>query len=542
MTNADLIEHAASQGIRPPGVVVAWAEDPAWPAGLALAAGRLQPLIFVSTPGGLSGVATGEAADAFAQGIEARIAALPVSWQELGDDIDAVTLCLNVPARARAPGADERDFRALTDRVGRHGPAEAAARWAWAGQVSGTEARAAYRAMSGLFVPLLTREDPAPNSGAASEPAAAAPRAQAWIFDAYESGGGWDAFDGAKAAAYFEQAGVRARLDDGVRQGLADWRAAGLRPLDASVVLVNTTGTASDFELRPGTASAGDVPVLARPTLVHFVHSFSAQFPGNEGTIAGRFLAHGAVAYAGSVHEPFLDAFVPTPVFAGRMLSGWAFGAAARTDHRGWWRIAVLGDPLLTFMGPGQAADAGALPLVGAVDLDEERRTAVVERDYPRALATLRRLGRTSDAARLAKALLESEPGSFTAEVAREAVPALFFAGEPGAVLRAFERLDQADRAHPALVDAMWHAARAVVLGGRGGVEEPSAADAAALMAANPRDGLGHADAIEAGQALARHVSPEAGIGILRRALERPGLTPGQQRRVERALREMGRQ
>ena len=73
----------------------------------------------------------------------------------------------------------------------------------------------------------------------------------------------------------------------------------------------------------------------------------------------------GAYAYVGSVHEPFLQAFVPSPKLAMRLAAGLPLGAAARLDDGEPWKISILGDPLITLGKAGPVVEK-PLPLTGA--------------------------------------------------------------------------------------------------------------------------------------------------------------------------------
>jgi hypothetical protein len=197
----------------------------------------------------------------------------------------------------------------------------------------------------------------------------------------------------------------------------------------------------------------GDIPDLRVPAAVHFVHSFSAAFAADANTVAGRWLANGAFAYVGSVHEPFLNAFVPTPIFARRMFAPMPLGVAARLDNAPPWRVTVIGDPLYTPVGPhpsgvGQDAAKRRIPpgpglpraLKEAPTLESELRRHLTAKQIEPALRALVELGRDRDALRLARATLEAsrqpESPAFTVPMAIIAAAAAYREGEWAAVLQ----------------------------------------------------------------------------------------------------------
>jgi hypothetical protein len=178
--NRNLLQRAFEQ-VQSPGVVVTHEQDPAWPAALALAAGRLQPILWAETPKvprDPNSYFPAQDAEAFCTEIERGVSSLGLKWRDTGDTIEGVTLCLNVPARIEI---DSKTFAATTDRVGRlkEGGVGPLRRWAWSGQIIGSPSQAAYRAMSALFSTQLPpgsstpTRPPAP--GASTTPAAPRP-------------------------------------------------------------------------------------------------------------------------------------------------------------------------------------------------------------------------------------------------------------------------------------------------------------------------------------------------------------------------------
>lgn len=442
---ADALDEAAvararwhELGLTPAGVVVADTSDEAWTAALALAAGRGQPIAWVNAPAGVNRAMKPADADALEAALETACAGWGYVWPNLGDDLDAVTLCLNSPVRLEA---GEKDWVAVTDRIGRRFEAgRDAGRWAWAGQIFGDQPRAAYSAMCSLFL--------RPSS--------------AWLFEGYTGGPPWSEFSETQAAAVLREAGIEPTVLNGaIGLGAQEWRHAAAHPIDAGLVCVNTKGTRDFFELGDSRCQPGDIPFLERPAMVYFVHSWSANAPGNRTTVAGRWLERGAYAYLGSVQEPLLSAFAPTPQMASRLVNGGAWGACVRLDFAPLWKLAVFGDPLATIgtaLGPWPARTTSPLPLIDTIDVSDGLKELLTQKQYPQAARTLVLLGRDDDAARLALGVLTDEPDKFDSALAAEVILPLFRTGRSDAMLRAFVQLDAQHRADGVIRDALWNA------------------------------------------------------------------------------------
>lgn len=444
----------------PPGVVVASMGDPAWTAALALSAGHGQPMVWASAKGELSGAMTLAEAGALEAAIEQGCSATGFTWKGIGDEIEAVTLCLSVPASVRLPESDPRKMLATTDLIGRGAEQGTEQRWAWAGQIAGSESRAAYVAMCALFL----------------EPE------RAWLFDGYANKEPWSKWDASGAAIELERAKIPTVLNDNGNQsadsfrrragglGLAVNDEAGREPaagVEAGLICVNTSGMPDRFDLLPGGCRMGDVPFLRTPAAVHFVHSWSAARPGDRSTIAGRFLERGAFAYLGSVHEPYLQSFVPTPSMVARLLAMGPWGAAVRLDNAPAWKLAVFGDPIWT-IGPAAPRTEAPLPLEGAVDVQAALGETLKGKRYADALGILAMVGRDSDAYRLLLALQNDDPEAITIEAAQAGVMSAFRSpgregsegtGERRALLALLCRtLEPRYIQEPELRDIPWHA------------------------------------------------------------------------------------
>ncbi|GAB4385641.1 MAG: hypothetical protein Kow0022_12340 [Phycisphaerales bacterium] len=477
----EMIDRLRARDRLGPGIVVTDVSGEQWPAAIALAVGRQQPIAFTSSPGRLSIGLSLEQATELEQFIRTFIEGLGLEWAGMGDDVDAVTLALECPARVRV-GQTPPDFLATTDWIGRRDDAQRT-RWAFVGQIAGNEPRSAYVAMCSLFL--------TPSS--------------AWIFDGYESAEGWDAFDGTAAGQALAARGLSTTVFDDPRQGLDQWRAACVRPVDAGLVFVNTMGNADFFRLRPGDAAPGDIPIFLVPPAVHFVHSFSAMRPGNIDTVGGRILAHGAYVYLGSVQEPTLGAFVPTPRVARRVLAGLPFSVAMRGDAGPPWKLAFFGDPMAAGVPELTRSDA-LITLEPLLDLESEARSAVSSGRFADAVRLFSMLDRDDDAARLATALLREKPEAFDAGIAREALLPLFRTGKVDEVAECFRRLDTKDQTRTLFLDALWLSAR---------LRMYADTSVTALLSQHLRPDQRVADAIELSRALAHQHGSAAAVGLL---------------------------
>ena len=516
---------------KPTGMVITTMTDPAWPAALALCAGRGEMLVMSpqNLAPGIDAATNVVYADKYNELAAEAARDWGVSWDKLGDTIDAVTLCMAAPARIQidnpadvggaAPfAARAGEFLALTDWVGR--AAGTRARWAWAGQVFGTNASSTYRVMCSMFLQ--------PDS--------------AWIFDSYEAGEPWALYSGRKAADLYEKAGWRVWCNAPGKQGERDFRFAagavtspdeakhidGSAGLDAGIVLINSMGNADFFQLKPGTCLPGDVPLLNTPALVSMVHSWSAQVPGSAKTVGGRFLQHGAFAYVGSVHEPYLTAFVPTPQFAARMFV-MPLGAAARHDvgvPAAPWRITILGDPLFT-LGPAAPRAEAPAEMTSTKALEDELKAALAEKKFETAIGTLVLQGRDRDAARLGRALLEQEPEALTPSAALVAILPAYRCGELDLCARLAIRAGKLVEDNPSVQDALWHA-----IDGQG--RAPTRDQALALKLAIRADSFAR-DAKTAADFLNTAAGPGTGRGLLRSLQSKA--TPEQRQQLEALMR-----
>lgn len=498
----------------PPGVVATRVGDSAWPAALALAAFRNQPIVFVPTdkvPGSLASVFPSSEIDSLSEFLakacdDLSVTSPGVRWRAVGDEIETLTLCLNCPVKASIGGKDEV---ATTDQLGRLGTVAApGARWGWAGQIFGSQSQSTYRAMCALFL----------NS------------TRAWVFDGYESTPQWNAYDGTAAAEVLRKARFDVELVDDPKGSEREWRTRAEKPVKADLITVTTMGNHDFFELKPGICRPGDVPCLSLPSAVHFTHSWSAQWPARRDTVAGRWLERGVYAYIGSVQEPYLQGFVTTPGVASRWATGGTWGLVGRHDGGRFaqpWKIAVFGDPLMLFGDP-IARTAEPLPLMGCTSVSESAARDLKEGRYGSALSNYVLLGKDDIVARLALALSREKQASQTPGALASAIEPVFRVGTPQQVIDLYAILPSSDAKDPILRDVLWHAAHALL-------KDSPERRTLDVLRANLRDDVLERDATELARAWSLTSSRADALAMLQELRPRYSNTP-QKDALEKAI------
>ncbi len=510
-SSADLLARWKAIGAPRTGIVITAPDDPAWTAALALAAGRAQPLAWVSRPppGRVDTFISADELRKFETAIETACDATGLAWKGLDDDIDTVTLCMASPNSAQV---EPKVVLATTDCIGRINPDPAERigkheRWAWTGQIFGTESRSAYAAMCSLF---LTAH-------------------KAWLFDGYPQTKPWSDFDATTAADPLKRLKIDATIDDTPNTGERAWRVRVSNMVDAGLVCVNTKGMSNEFNLEPGRLLPADAPILNTPAMVHFVHSWSAHAPSERWTVGGRWVERGAYAYLGSVDEPYLNAFVPTPFVTGRLVNKYPFGAAVRVDNGPAWKLTVVGDPLASLANPIVQVE-GELALADASSLQEDLSAALTVKDFAAAIRVLILQGRDGDVAALVKGMLKDDPKLLTAKAAELAVLPLFRTGDHTSMIKCYAQLAKPAAMDPALRDAVWLSAYRSL---------PVTRDPEVLNALRQatRDDQPARDAIELAEPYAAAFGREAATGMLQEIRARA--TPDEQGKLDREIRAM---
>ncbi|MBL0927971.1 MAG: hypothetical protein IBJ11_10030 [Phycisphaerales bacterium] len=532
-----------------PGLVVVARGDPASAAGLVLAVARRQHLLILDAPPatrGVDGVMPAEELAALDRAIRGALSGTGQKWDGLGDDLDAITIAMNVPGRIPAPAWAGGEL-ALTDTLGRDATG---ARYAYAGLLFGDEAAAVGRAMAAVFLTPPTRPTEAGDADEAAGSIGAA-RPGALLFDGYRPEFGAP-FNLGPAAEALRKAGYR--VTQHTRQpptaSAEMWLRRGRGGFDHSLVIVNTSGEPWWFDLNPGRCVSSDVPPNRVPSVVLFTHSFSAQRPGDVSTIAGRFLdplAGGSFAYVGAVHEPYLSAFLPGPAAVGRLLAPMPLGAAVRHDPLGPqdrvpdearrffgpWKVQVLGDPLLTLpaAGPARPRRAAELPdnaLPGLVNVADDARAALRASDLGAGLRGLVLAGRDGEALRLLRAIGRDNRKADDAAIAPCAVALLartrdLTRDDADLFVRLFAALGTGRREHPVWRSMLWQTLGPTVGAMPGAAPDPGENPEAdrrmvSLLMNHPRLDAPLADATLLAPRVARLLGPGALSAFLDRA------------------------
>jgi hypothetical protein len=314
---------------RAPGLVLT-KNGPDCVAAAALAAGHRQGLLLWTDPKKWNDTLTLDEALGRMAGIEKMAAELKIESKGLGDDLDFLTLVGDLPYRYQTPEGDN----CLDDLIGRGLEDPKRRRWAYAGRITGDVKQQIYQVMCGLFLQpdsasLLNGYDPTDKR-----------------FNGYQL---------APAKSRFDEIGLTTSLQ---RDGnLGNWRRM-FQPVNrAGLVMINSSGNPTSFNLQAGSVgSTWDVPWSA-PTRIHIIHSFSAADAADPYTLAGRWLANGAYAYFGSVNEPFLQSFRSAGLISDCLTRNMPWAPATRQNPEkemfgNPWRLMVVGDPMMRLVAP----------------------------------------------------------------------------------------------------------------------------------------------------------------------------------------------
>ena len=345
--------------------------DPAWVAGVALAAGRgLIPFFIEGNFGGANDQLSADQFSALSKQVDQAFASTGLPYDKLGDKLEGLALCrttaqkttIDVPANLRPSGRGMPEIKstdpvATTDALCRNADGS---RYAFCGSIFGSSRYCAYTAMSSLF---LSR-----NSIGA--------------FNCYQAAN-LSAYDFSELAVKLPEAGFTTKVWSGPKGHMADWRKILAQGFDGDVLFVNSSGNLDFFDVgNPGSVpvqekgAPGDVPILSRPLALHMIHSWSLTSPSAHESIGGRWLESGAYAYVGSVFEPFLPAFSPPVEILSRCANYVPFLIASRVWDGPFalpWRVATLGDPFMLIQAPSSlvlpARKAPPPPVPGQEDV-----------------------------------------------------------------------------------------------------------------------------------------------------------------------------
>jgi len=488
------------QNHQPPGVVFTSVHDDAWPAAVALAAGRGQPLAFLDRDWGRpNGVIETPQVNRLRERINDGVAALGYAHEELGDAIETVTICRRIAGRVKDVSTGTADPIAITDYLARNPDGT---RYGFAGWIFGDQTRSAYLAMCSLFLE----------------------RTSIALINTYPRKEQWNVFAMHRAQRLFTQRAYTTTLDERDELSPGGWSRLLRGGLTSDIVMVNSKGNRSNFEINQGRAQSVDVPVLNTPAAVYFVHSWSFVSPGNSRTVGAQWLQHGAYAYVGAVDEPYLAAFVPPSALAERITSYVPLLVAARhwdgpKPFAGPWKVNTYGDPLMLCRPPSQTTAKRVQQVAGyGVELktraknlletvrDNQQNDAVLAE----AMRTLNLLGRDEMVIHLWK--LAKQRGH-ESTCAGEAIGALFRAHDRAGVVDAF-RAGVPRTSHN--LDLLWHIA---------GIQSGAARDKDELLLLQSavRDDMPDVDLERLAPHLARAFSQEHALSLIERHMNRAG-------------------
>jgi len=325
-------------GWEPPGVVITSENDPARSAAVALAAAHGQPLVFLEGNFGKPNQTLNNTRwQTLQREIQKAVESTGFFYSQLADVIDTITIVRELAVKYQSPQKKDEQL-AVTDGLGRLSNGE---RWAAVGWIFGSEVRSIYQAMCGIFLDSQT----------------------AMLYDSYPKEGNWAKYEMEAAASGLKSIGLDVKVVQKPESSLEKWRSLASKPWTFDLILMNSKGYPKSFQVGNGDASVEDLPKLQFPAAIHMIHSWSASDPDDRNTVSGRWLVNGAYAYVGSVHEPFLSAFVPPKLMVDRLKRGTPFLIAARQLESPPWKVATIGDPLMLITKPRQRIPPTQQPL-----------------------------------------------------------------------------------------------------------------------------------------------------------------------------------
>ncbi|NQT84388.1 hypothetical protein HQ563_15290 [bacterium] len=337
-------EQLRRSGLKSRGIVLTDLEAKQLPAALALAAAHREMLDFLRVGSSirrvkLSGAMSFEQKEEVRKNIIKTIERWGASYKGLGDDIDYITLALDLPIAYMgvAPGTAGKQRLCLDDGINRLTPNGSLPSsktekkkaekprgycYAYVGRLLEVEqGMALYQAMCSIFLGT----------------------SKALFFDRWPERWGLRAREG----WWVMQGNVHSDLVRKNESSMARWRklVGNLNPY--GFVHVSSAGNAAQW----GDGKVSDIPESV-PAIVYFAHSFSAANPYDEMTIAGRWLRSGAYIYYGAISEPYAQSFnMPRTVSLGAVAGealGEAFQAKRMLPARFTfpWKQIYIGDPL----------------------------------------------------------------------------------------------------------------------------------------------------------------------------------------------------
>ena len=238
-----------------------------------------------------------------------------LSFKELGDDVDYLTLAVHLPlAYGDTP-------RAVDDALNRCGDTVKTPSFYVGRLVEGDRGMALYQAMCSLFLPTHS----------------------AFFYDQWP-----ESWNRSLRPAYWSIADrIPSLILQGQQAQIENWKSLthSLNPF--GLLYINSFGD----ETRWGQGSLEDI-VSPVPCAVLLCHNESATAPYRKDTLCGHWLSQGAFLYFGAVSEPLVGAFPEPFQVIGALLNGEPISTALLTrrgvpsEFEAPWRLALIGDPL----------------------------------------------------------------------------------------------------------------------------------------------------------------------------------------------------
>jgi len=343
-----------------PGLVVIDPDGPHRLAGLALAAGRGQPVAMIPAKHPLHAHVSPNDIEPLNRKI---MAAAHRTGLLSADQQTAVTLAGEYPYRYRSDDK-KNQLMAVDDRLGRTSDGS---RLAVVGRLHGAREQAMYQAMCAMFLHID----------------------RTLLFDDYtnRSGRGFEQYRFGEARKIIAKRMPVAHVTDDLvtADNFIKLTTRG-EPFD--MVWINSSGHDDHWDLQDGRWGPDEFP-MGLPRVFYVVHSHSAGRPHNPDTLAGRALVGGAYWYFGAVNEPYLNGFAPPTGIAVKATAGTPLAFAARQApgmpfYRP-WKLMLVGDPLTTIREePAERIDPNLADRFAdlAQGRHEKRPADIAERSY----------------------------------------------------------------------------------------------------------------------------------------------------------------
>ena len=427
----------AQHNKKPLGVVITNEQDPARTAAVALSAAYGQPLKFIGKLGSGNKVLNAQETNALVKRIDNALTETGYTYGAMGDEVDALTMCMALPSRGEFASAHENPI-AISDIIGRHLDGK---RFAWTGWIFGSKSDAAYMAMCSLFLD----------------------RTAYWFCNTYQDNGNWQLYGLGNIENMLQKVGLTGEVIDGTLRGLQEATIGGIT---TDVMFMNSKGNADFFDMKNNRSSPAWIPILDTPSALMMIHSWSLKNPTERLTVGGTWLSRGVYAYIGSSHEPMLNAFIPPTEMMRRLMSGFPFLVAARW-HDGQnmlakpWRVNTIGDPLMLCppkdfilrqkleSTPSGAYTDVMLEVKQAMELANEEPTDV---HFAQAMQLTSLVGADEITYGLWNAALEQNVAG--AQTAKRALPSLFRLERVDAFIWAYRIILNPNRLEK---DMLWH-------------------------------------------------------------------------------------